>query len=80
VVPGDIGDPKVAERVIGEAVARFGRVDTLVNNAGIFRRPKRGGQTTGNPAAFHSGNPSSSRRTLKPCSRSRATASKAKTQ
>jgi NAD(P)-dependent dehydrogenase (short-subunit alcohol dehydrogenase family) len=35
-VAGDIADPAVAERVIGEAVARFGRVDTLVNNAGIF--------------------------------------------
>ena len=35
-VGGDIADPAVAQRVISEAVARFGRVDTLVNNAGIF--------------------------------------------
>jgi NAD(P)-dependent dehydrogenase (short-subunit alcohol dehydrogenase family) len=35
-VPGDIADPAVAERVISEAVAKFGRVDTLVNNAGMF--------------------------------------------
>jgi NAD(P)-dependent dehydrogenase (short-subunit alcohol dehydrogenase family) len=35
-VPGDIADPAVAERVIGSAVEKFGRVDTLVNNAGIF--------------------------------------------
>ena len=35
-VAGDIADPKTAECVIAEAVARFGRVDTLVNNAGIF--------------------------------------------
>lgn len=35
-VAGDIGDPATAQRVIGEAVARFGRVDTLVNNAGIY--------------------------------------------
>ncbi len=35
-VPGDIADPALADRVIGEAVARFGRVDTLVNNAGVF--------------------------------------------
>jgi NAD(P)-dependent dehydrogenase (short-subunit alcohol dehydrogenase family) len=35
-VAGDIGDPATAERVISEALARFGRVDTLVNNAGIF--------------------------------------------
>jgi NAD(P)-dependent dehydrogenase (short-subunit alcohol dehydrogenase family) len=35
-VAGDIADPKTAERVIAEGVARFGRIDTLVNNAGIF--------------------------------------------
>jgi len=35
-VPGDIGDPAVAKRIVSEAVARFGRIDTLVNNAGIF--------------------------------------------
>lgn len=35
-VAGDISDPAVAEKVIGEAVTKFGRVDTLVNNAGIF--------------------------------------------
>ena len=35
-VAGDISDPAVADRVIAEAVARFGRVDTLINNAGIF--------------------------------------------
>jgi NAD(P)-dependent dehydrogenase (short-subunit alcohol dehydrogenase family) len=35
-VPGDIADRKTAERAIFEGVARFGRIDTLVNNAGIF--------------------------------------------
>ena len=35
-VPGDIADRKTAERAISEGVARFGRIDTLVNNAGIF--------------------------------------------
>lgn len=35
-VAGDIADPAVADRVIGGAVERFGRVDTLVNNAGAF--------------------------------------------
>jgi NAD(P)-dependent dehydrogenase (short-subunit alcohol dehydrogenase family) len=35
-VAGDIGDPATAARVISEAVARFGRIDTLVNNAGIY--------------------------------------------
>src|SRR5689334_7895911 len=35
-VAGDISDPQVAARIIETALARFGRVDTLVNNAGIF--------------------------------------------
>ena len=35
-VAGDIADPVVAERVIAQAVEKFGRVDTLVNNAGVF--------------------------------------------
>ncbi|PRX36329.1 NAD(P)-dependent dehydrogenase (short-subunit alcohol dehydrogenase family) [Paraburkholderia sp. BL18I3N2] len=35
-VAGDIGEPATAQRVIREAIARFGRIDTLVNNAGIF--------------------------------------------
>ena len=35
-VPGDIADPEVARRVIAEGLERFGRIDTLVNNAGIF--------------------------------------------
>lgn len=35
-VQGDIADPATADRVINAAVERFGRVDTLVNNAGIF--------------------------------------------
>ena len=35
-VPGDIAARKTAERAISEGVSRFGRIDTLVNNAGIF--------------------------------------------
>jgi NAD(P)-dependent dehydrogenase (short-subunit alcohol dehydrogenase family) len=35
-IAGDIADPKVAESVIAGAVQKFGRVDTLVNNAGMF--------------------------------------------
>ena len=35
-VAGDIGEREVAERVIAQGVARFGRIDSLVNNAGIF--------------------------------------------
>lgn len=35
-LPGDIADPTTAGRVIATAMERFGRIDTLVNNAGIF--------------------------------------------
>ncbi|OAJ61723.1 3-oxoacyl-ACP reductase [Paraburkholderia ginsengiterrae] len=35
-IAGDIGDPSTARRVISEGIARFGRIDTLVNNAGIY--------------------------------------------
>ena len=35
-VTGDIGDPITAEQIVSQALDRFGRVDTLVNNAGIF--------------------------------------------
>ncbi len=35
-VAGDIADPVVADRVINSAVQTFSRVDTLINNAGIF--------------------------------------------
>src|SRR5258707_5544592 len=33
-VQGDVADPKTANLVFKEALDRFGRVDTLVNNAG----------------------------------------------
>ena len=35
-VAGDIGDPATGERLVAAAIDRFGRIDTLVNNAGIF--------------------------------------------
>ncbi|ALN93619.1 SDR family NAD(P)-dependent oxidoreductase [Lysobacter gummosus] len=35
-VAGDIADRAVAERVIGEGLAKFGRIDSLINNAGVF--------------------------------------------
>jgi NAD(P)-dependent dehydrogenase (short-subunit alcohol dehydrogenase family) len=35
-VNGDIGDPATAERIVQAGLSRFGRIDTLVNNAGIF--------------------------------------------
>jgi NAD(P)-dependent dehydrogenase (short-subunit alcohol dehydrogenase family) len=35
-VAGDIADPATAERLVAIAVSRFGRIDTLINNAGVF--------------------------------------------
>lgn len=35
-VAGDVADPATAQSVIAQAIDRFGRVDTLVNNAGVF--------------------------------------------
>jgi NAD(P)-dependent dehydrogenase (short-subunit alcohol dehydrogenase family) len=35
-VAGDIGDRATAQSVVAQAVERFGRIDTLVNNAGIY--------------------------------------------
>src|SRR6516165_12253786 len=35
-VPGDVAQPGVGQRIIDAAMERFGRVDTVVNNAGIF--------------------------------------------
>jgi NAD(P)-dependent dehydrogenase (short-subunit alcohol dehydrogenase family) len=36
VVDGDIAEAGTAQRVVAHAVDRFGRIDTLVNNAGIY--------------------------------------------
>lgn len=35
-IAGDVADPKTADRIVQEGLARFGRIDTLINNAGIF--------------------------------------------
>jgi NAD(P)-dependent dehydrogenase (short-subunit alcohol dehydrogenase family) len=36
LVDGDIAKPEIARRIVDTAVRRFGSVDVLVNNAGIF--------------------------------------------
>jgi NAD(P)-dependent dehydrogenase (short-subunit alcohol dehydrogenase family) len=36
LVDGDIGQPATAARIVETALARFGSIDVLVNNAGIF--------------------------------------------
>ena len=35
-VEGDISEQATADQIISQAIDRFGRVDTLVNNAGVF--------------------------------------------
>jgi NAD(P)-dependent dehydrogenase (short-subunit alcohol dehydrogenase family) len=35
-VEADIAEPATADRIISAALDRFGRIDTLVNNAGVF--------------------------------------------
>jgi NAD(P)-dependent dehydrogenase (short-subunit alcohol dehydrogenase family) len=36
IVPGDIGNKDTGEKLVNTAIERFGSVDVLVNNAGIF--------------------------------------------
>jgi NAD(P)-dependent dehydrogenase (short-subunit alcohol dehydrogenase family) len=36
MVGGDVSEQATAEQIINQALDRFGRVDTLVNNAGVF--------------------------------------------
>src|SRR5260370_26856086 len=36
LVDGDIGLPETAQRVVAVAMRDFGRIDLLVNNAGVF--------------------------------------------
>ena len=35
-VDGDIAEPATADRIVGGALRRFGRIDTLINNAGVY--------------------------------------------
>jgi NAD(P)-dependent dehydrogenase (short-subunit alcohol dehydrogenase family) len=35
-VVGDVTEPATCDRIVAETLERFGRVDTLVNNAGVF--------------------------------------------
>jgi NAD(P)-dependent dehydrogenase (short-subunit alcohol dehydrogenase family) len=35
-VEGDVSQPATGDRIVGETLEHFGRIDTLVNNAGLF--------------------------------------------
>ena len=35
-VDGDLADPATADRIVSGALGRFGRLDTLINNAGVY--------------------------------------------
>ena len=35
-VPGDAAEQATAERIVSGAIGRFGRIDTLINHAGVF--------------------------------------------
>jgi NAD(P)-dependent dehydrogenase (short-subunit alcohol dehydrogenase family) len=35
-VAGDLSDPATADQIVGRALESFGRIDTLVNNAGVY--------------------------------------------
>src|SRR5580658_6412250 len=36
LIDGDIGDPSTGAKIVDAAVSKFGRIDVLINNAGIF--------------------------------------------
>jgi NAD(P)-dependent dehydrogenase (short-subunit alcohol dehydrogenase family) len=36
LVDGDIGDPSTAAKIVDTAISKFGRIDVLINNAGVF--------------------------------------------
>ena len=48
-VAGDIAAPATAGRITGAALDRFGRIDTLVNNAGVYLSKPFAGST---PAGY----------------------------
>jgi NAD(P)-dependent dehydrogenase (short-subunit alcohol dehydrogenase family) len=35
-VDGDLADPATAARIVGGALGRSGRIDTLINSAGVY--------------------------------------------
>jgi NAD(P)-dependent dehydrogenase (short-subunit alcohol dehydrogenase family) len=35
-IEGDVSDPATTDRIVGAALGQFGRIDTLINDAGVF--------------------------------------------
>lgn len=35
-IDGDVAEPTTTERIVDQTLERFGRIDTLINNAGVF--------------------------------------------
>jgi len=50
-VAGDVAEPATADRITSEALGRFGRIDTLINNAGVFMSKPFTDYTAGDYAA-----------------------------
>src|SRR4051812_20611751 len=55
-VQGDISEPATAQLVVDEALDRFGRIDTLINNAGLYMSKRFTEYTPGDFAAMLSVN------------------------
>ena len=51
-IAGDVSEPATADRVMDEALGRFGRVDTLVNDAGVYISKPFTGYTADDYAAM----------------------------
>jgi NAD(P)-dependent dehydrogenase (short-subunit alcohol dehydrogenase family) len=51
-IDGDIADPATADRIISGALQRFGRIDTLINNAGVYVSKPFTDYTAGDYAAL----------------------------
>ena len=56
-VEGDIAKPATADRIVEGALERFGRIDTLVNNAGVFVSKPFTDYTAEDYALRHRGQP-----------------------
>ena len=51
-IEGDVSEPGTSDRIVGEALERFGRIDTLINNAGVFISKPFTDYTAGDYAAM----------------------------